>query len=110
MVQHYTSFEAVPVNLRVDRLSMNEAFEELAEDHQLTDDEKRELAKRAAKTSALLKTNERIAAVCEHIADHFQTKVSPNGFKAQVVTYDRESCVLYKQKLDELLGPDASTL
>ena len=50
MVQHYRlHFEAVPVNLRVDRLSMNEAFEELAEDHQLTDDEKRELAKRAAK-------------------------------------------------------------
>ena len=103
-------FEAVPVNLRVDRLSMNEAFEELAENHQLTDDEKRELAKRAAKTSALLKTDERITAVCEHIADHFQTKVSPNGFKAQVVTYDRESCVLYKEKLDLILGPDASTV
>ena len=57
-----------------------------------------------------MKTDERITAVCEHIADHFQTKVSPNGFKAQVVTYDRESCVLYKQKLDELLGPDASTV
>ena len=103
-------FEAVPVNLRVDRSSMNEAFEDLAEEHELTDDEKRELAKRAAKTSALIKTDERISAVCAHIAEHFQTKVAPNGFKAQVVTYDRESCILYQQKLDEILGPEASTV
>jgi type I restriction enzyme R subunit len=103
-------FEAVPVNLRVDRASMNEAFADLAEEHGLTDDEKRELAKRAAKTSALIKTDDRIGAVCAHIAEHFQTKVAPNGFKAQVVTYDRESCILYKQKLDEILGPEASTV
>ena len=103
-------FEAVPVRLSIDRKSMNEAFENLVDEHLLTDDEKRELAKRATKTSNLLKTDERINAVCEHISEHFQTKVAPNGFKAQVVTYDRESCILYKQKLDELLGPEASTV
>jgi type I restriction enzyme R subunit len=36
---------------------------------------------------------------------HYQQKVEPNGFKAQVVTFDRECCVLYKKVMDELLGP-----
>lgn len=41
---------------------------------------------------------------------HFQTKVEPNGFKAQVVTFDRECCVLYKQVMDELIGPEATAI
>ena len=34
--------------------------------------------------------------ICADIARHFQEKVAPNGFGAQVVTFDRESCLLYK--------------
>ena len=45
-----------------------------------------------------------------HIVHHFQAKVEPNGFKAQVVTFDRECCVLYKGIMDELIGPDASAI
>jgi type I restriction enzyme, R subunit len=41
---------------------------------------------------------------------HYQTKVEPNGFKAQVVCFDRECCVLYKAVMDELLGPEASAI
>lgn len=37
-------------------------------------------------------------------------KVNPNGFKAQVVCYDRECCVLYKKELDRLLGESTSTI
>jgi len=48
--------------------------------------------------------------VCEHIANHFLTKVDPNGFKGQVVCYDRECCVLYKKELDKLLGEYATTI
>jgi len=36
--------------------------------------------------------------------------VEPNGFKAQVVTFDRECCVLYKQVMDELIDPEASAI
>jgi type I restriction enzyme R subunit len=36
--------------------------------------------------------------------------VEPNGFKAQVVVFDRECCVRYKQVMDELIGPDASAI
>ncbi|MDL1890029.1 type I restriction endonuclease subunit R, partial [Nitrospirales bacterium NOB] len=44
------------------------------------------------------------------IVKHYQTKIEPNGFKAQVVTFDRECCVRYKQVMDELIGPDASAI
>ena len=60
--------------------------------------------------SAIMKDPKRIRAVCEHIADHFMNKVNPNGFKAQVVCYDRECCVLYKHELDRLLGEATSTI
>jgi type I restriction enzyme R subunit len=41
---------------------------------------------------------------------HYQTKVEPNGFKAQVVCFDRECCVLYKDVMDQLIGPEASAI
>ena len=40
----------------------------------------------------------------------YQEKIEPNGFKGQVVCYDRECCLLYKKVLDELLGEEATTI
>lgn len=60
--------------------------------------------------AVLVKNPERVRAVVNHIVNHFQTKVEPNGFKAQVVTFDRECCVLYKAVMDELVGPEASAI
>ncbi len=58
--------------------------------------------------SILVKAPERIRAICGDIAKHFEEKVAPNGFGAQVVTFDRESCLLYKQELDRHLPPEVS--
>ena len=44
--------------------------------------------------AVLVKTPERVRKVCEDIVQHFQAKVEPNGFKGQIVTFDRESCLL----------------
>src|SRR3954463_9629956 len=44
----------------------------------------------------------------ESDSKHFREKVAPNGFGAQVVTFDRESCLLYKQELDRHLPPEVS--
>lgn len=52
----------------------------------------------------------RIRKVCEHIVKHYKEKIEPNGYKGQVVVYDRECCLMYKQVLDELLGEEASTI
>ena len=66
--------------------------------------------KAAAKMAVLVKTPERIRRICEDIVQHFQSKVEPNGFKGQIVTFDRESCLLFKAELDKLLPPEASEI
>ena len=53
---------------------------------------------------------DRLHRICQDIAAHYRAKVEPNGFKAQVVVFDREACLLYKAQLDELLGPEASAV
>jgi type I restriction enzyme R subunit len=60
--------------------------------------------------AVLVKAPERIQRICADIAKHFQEKVALNGFGAQVVTFDRESCVLYKKALDEHLPPETSDI
>lgn len=102
-------FEPVPVKMHVDQAVIDEEFEKLAEEERLTDDEKSKLA-RHVRTEAIMKDPDRIQAVCEHIAGHFMSKVKPNGFKGQVVCYDRECCILYKKALDAILGENASTI
>lgn len=100
-------FEPVPLELHIDTGTINKEFDLLAQD--LTDQERSDLAKKV-KMEALIKTPSRIEKICEHIAEHYITKVKPNGFKAQVVVYDRECCVLYKNELDRILGPEASAI
>jgi type I restriction enzyme R subunit len=101
-------FEARLLNLHIDRDAIDEGFRQLT--GRLTDEDQDELAKRAAKLAVLVKTPDRVRRVCEDIATHYREKVEPNGFKAQVVVFDREACLLYKEQLDELLGPQASAV
>lgn len=102
-------FEPVPVKLHVNQDAIDEAFKKLSDDAGLTEEERSNMAQRV-RMAAIMKDPERIKAVCEHIAEHFMAKINPNGFKAQVVCYDRECCVLYKKELDRLLGETTSTI
>jgi type I restriction enzyme, R subunit len=101
-------FEAPAVKLKIDKAAIDEAYKQITGN--LSEQDRDDLAKRAAKMAVLVKNPERVRAVVEHIVRHFQTKVEPNGFKAQVVVFDRECCVLYKKVMDELIGPDASAI
>lgn len=101
-------FEAPTVKLSLDREAIDEAYREMTGD--LQEQERDDLAKKAAKMAVLVKNPERVRAVVEHIVRHYQSKVEPNGFKAQVVVFDRECCVLYKKVMDELIGPEASAI
>jgi type I restriction enzyme R subunit len=101
-------FEAVDVKLRIDRDAIDEAYAEIT--GELSELDRDDLAKRAARMAVLIKAPVRVNAICQHIVTHFQEKVAPNGFKAQVVTFDRECCVLYKRAMDALIGPEASTI
>ncbi len=99
-------FEPRLVDLHIDKVAIDAAFKEMTGG--LSDLDKDNLAKTAAKMAVLVKTPERIRKVCEDIVQHFQSKVEPNGFKGQIVTFDRESCLLYKTELDKLLPPETS--
>ena len=101
-------FEAPEVKLKIDKAAIDEAYKSIT--GELSEQDRDDLAKRAAKMAVLVKNPERVRAVVNHIVKHFQTKVEPNGFKAQVVTFDRECCVLYKAVMDELIGPEASAV
>lgn len=102
-------FEPVPVKLHVDQAAIDEEFDRLTEEARLSEDQKAKLARRV-RVEAIMKDPARIKAVCEHIAHHFMDKINPNGFKGEVVCYDRECCVLYKKELDKLLGEQTSTI
>jgi type I restriction enzyme, R subunit len=101
-------FEARMLQLRVDRDAIDESFEQLT--GRLTDKDQDLLAKTAAKLAVLVKAPDRVRCICEDIATHYRQHVEPNGFKAQVVVFDREACLLYKEQLDGLLGPEASAV
>ena len=101
-------FETPEVRLKIDKVAIDEAFKQIT--GELSEQDRDDLAKRAAKMAVLVKNPERIRAVVTHMVTHFQQKVEPNGFKAQVVVFDRECCVLYKAVMDELAGPEASAI
>jgi len=94
-------FEARSVDLRIDRAALDEEFAELTK--HLSDEDRAEVSRRAGRFSLLVKAPARVSAVVEDIATHFQSKVAPEGFGAQIVTIDQEACVLYKDALDAIL-------
>ena len=101
-------FEPRLLELHVDQAQVDQEFQALTAD--LADQERDQLAKQAAKMAVLLKSPDRVQSVCADIARHFQEKVRPNGFGAQVVVFDRQACLLYKQALDQHLPPETSDI
>ena len=101
-------FEPRLIDLHIDKAALDAAYKDLTGG--LSDLDKDNLAKTAAKMAVLVKTPERIRKICEDIVEHYQTKVEPNGFKGQIVTFDRESCLLFKAELDKLLPPEATDI
>jgi type I restriction enzyme, R subunit len=101
-------FEPRIVDLHIDRKAIDEAYKELT--GSLSDLDRDQLSKVAARMATLVKAPSRIQKICADIARHYQDKVAPNGFGAQVVTLDRESCTLYKNELDQHLPAEVSDI
>ena len=101
-------FESRSVELRINRAELDEEFATLTEG--LSQEDRAEISRRAGRFALLAKAPARVAAICEDIAEHFQSRVSPHGFGAQIVTIDQEACVLYKEALDRILLPEASAV
>jgi type I restriction enzyme, R subunit len=70
--------------------------------------EREQLSRENAKLETILKHPDRIAMISKDIAEDFLERVRPNGFKAMLVSYNKETCVLYKKALDALLPAEIS--
>ncbi|MBM4177272.1 HsdR family type I site-specific deoxyribonuclease [Candidatus Gribaldobacteria bacterium] len=87
---------------------LDEEFEEISSG--LSDKQKTELMKKYAKKSALVKLPKRMEAVARDIIEHYKIYIEPNGFKAQVVAYDREAVANYKKIFDRFLPAECSAV
>ncbi len=89
---------------RFDRAKLDEAYQAMADEERLTDEERDMLASKATSAKAFALNPDRIKAVCADIVEHYFAKVAPLGMKAQVVALDRELCVAYHDELNRLLA------
>lgn len=101
------NFEPVPVDLHVDQDNLDAEFDLLTEG--LSEEQKAQLSSKV-NIKAIFYNPSRIRKVCEHIVNHFREKIQPNGYKGQIVCYDRECCIRYKEVLDELMGEEETTV
>ncbi len=65
-----------------------------------TEAQKEEIKKRYANRETVAGAEQRIQMIALDIADHFKTKVKPNGFKAQVVAPNRLAAIRYAKYLN----------
>ena len=66
-----------------------------------TEAQKEEIKKRFANRETVAGAEQRIQMIALDIADHFKTKVKPNGFKAQVVAPSRLAAIRYAKYLND---------
>lgn len=70
------------------------------------DDVKAQIRRRYANKEALAEAENRIGMIALDIAEHYKTRVRPNGFKCQVVAPSRAAAIKYAAKLCDF-GIDA---
>ncbi len=92
------------IDFHLDKEDLTEAEAALAGEEGLSDDERDFLASKAGHVKTILLNPDRITAVCEDILNHYVAKIAPNGFKAQVVAFDRELVVAYNTELRRLIA------
>ena len=100
------TYEARLSKFFIDEDKVDAQFNELTSE--LNTAQKELLTKRYGKKEALVKLDKRMEAVAQDIVEHYKLYVLPNGFKAQIVCYDREATAKYKDLLDKLIPSEWS--
>ncbi|MCX5845806.1 MAG: HsdR family type I site-specific deoxyribonuclease [Deltaproteobacteria bacterium] len=107
--------EIVPVRyasrlarLQVVGKSLDQLFEDLFQDK--TEEEKAILKKKYGTAATIARADRRIEGIAHDMVEHFNDKIRPNGFKAQIVAADREMAIRYKEIMDKLIGPERSEI
>lgn len=91
------------VDFHVASEQLDEAFEALAKEEGLNEEEVELLADKATNVRTFMQNPTRIRAVCEDIVEHYFAKIAPLGMKSQVVAFDRHLCVAYHEQITRLL-------
>jgi type I restriction enzyme R subunit len=100
------------VNFHFNGDDLQAAFDALADEEDLTEEQRGKLAARASHVSTVVRDKARIEAVCKDIVSHYRSRIAPLGLKAQVVAYDRATCVAYYDAISALLeqGEEATVV
>ena len=104
----------VPVHYQVRagswQLDTNHMDELVDQDYNHLSDEEMDVLKEKASSygKTFMMNPKRLKAVAEDICSHYKAFIEPNGFKAQVVAFSREACVLFKEHIDNILGEQYS--
>ena len=85
--------------------ALQEAFDDFAEEEELTEEDREFLTRKAAHISVVVRDADRVEAVCKDMVAHYRQRIAPLGLKAQIVAYDRATCAAYHEQLAKLLGP-----
>jgi type I restriction enzyme R subunit len=93
------------VNFHFGKEALQEAFDELAKSENLTEEQKDLLAAKASHISVIVRDKDRIEAICADIVKHYRSRIGPLGQKAQIVAYDRATCVASYNAISALLQP-----
>lgn len=98
---YYTSRKT---DWQIDEAKIDSLFDTWFAD--LSDERLAEIKQRGVKIADLVKHPKRIELIAFDIWQHFKNYALPDGFKAQLVAYDREAIVLYKRVLDRLIADE----
>ena len=79
--------------------TLDKLFDVLFSDE--TEAQKEQIKQRYSNRETVAGADRRIQMIALDIADHFKTKVKPNGFKAQVVAPNRLAAIKYAQYLND---------
>ncbi len=92
-------YEGRDVEQRVDRQSIDRWFEIITAN--LTKEQKADLKKKFTTTDQLNKTEQKVREVALDISMHYRDNWQGTPYKAQLVTQDKSTALLYKKYLDE---------
>lgn len=99
-------YSLAPSELLVDRELLDKEFLELRETEGVSEIEEIDaVLNQAVALKEMMKTAVRVDKIAQFVAQDFQERIIPMGFKAFLVAVDREACALYKEALDTLLPP-----
>jgi len=101
-------YQSRMANLQVVGTSIDKLLKELFPEKSLK--ELAEIKRRYATVETILSAPRRIERIAMDIVNHYNNKIAPNGFKAQIVALDRATAIRYKEALDRLIDPSWSTV